>query len=154
MRLHRIRSRSLPRHNGNLCSAAGGRTVQLAHDGQKVVDFVRCSYLGLDNHRDIVAGAAKAVEDSGTLHWSCARTRLNFSILGELEEDLSDLFRARVLTFTTVLAANMSALPPTSIGTPHGRAKTTCRVRSPRPCNTCLSQGHCCRRKPGGNDPA
>lgn len=88
-----------------------GRTVQLAHDGQKVVDFVRCSYLGLDNHRDIVAGAAKAVEDSGTLHWSCARTRLNFSILGELEKDLSDLFRARVLTFTTVLAANMSALP-------------------------------------------
>jgi 7-keto-8-aminopelargonate synthetase-like enzyme len=88
-----------------------GRAVQLAHDGQKVVDFVRCSYLGLDNHHDIVAGAAKAVRDSGTLHWSCARTRLNFSILGELEDNLSDLFRAKVVTFTTVLAANMSALP-------------------------------------------
>lgn len=88
-----------------------GRAVQLAHDGQKVVDFVRCSYLGLDNHPDIVAGAMKAVRDSGTLHWSCARTRLNFSILGELEDSLSDLFRARVVTFTTVLAANMSALP-------------------------------------------
>lgn len=88
-----------------------GRTVQLAHDGQKAVDFVRCSYLGLDNHPDIVAGAAKTVQDSGALHWSCARTRLNFSILGELEDDLSDLFRARVVTFTTVLAANMSALP-------------------------------------------
>jgi 7-keto-8-aminopelargonate synthetase-like enzyme len=88
-----------------------GRTVQLAHDGSKVVDFVRCCYLGLDNHPDIVTGAAKAVLDSGTLHWSCARTRLNFSILGDLETDLSDLFRARIVTFTTVLAANMSALP-------------------------------------------
>jgi 7-keto-8-aminopelargonate synthetase-like enzyme len=88
-----------------------GRTVQLAHDGQKIVDFVRCSYLGLDNHPEIVAGAAKALQDYGTLHWSCARTRLNFSILGELEDNLSDLYRARVLTFTTVLAANMSALP-------------------------------------------
>lgn len=87
------------------------RTVQLGHDGPKVVDFVRCSYLGLDNHPDIVAGAINAVQDSGTLHWSCARTRLNFSILGELEDNLSDLFRARVLTFSTVLAANMSALP-------------------------------------------
>ena len=88
-----------------------GRTVQLAHDGSKVVDFVRCCYLGLDNHPDIVTGAAKAVRDSGTLHWSCARTRLNFSILGDLEDSLSDLFRARIVTFTTVLAANMSALP-------------------------------------------
>jgi 8-amino-7-oxononanoate synthase len=88
-----------------------GRGVQLAHDGQKVVDFVRCSYLGLDNHPDIVAGAAKAVLNAGTLHWSCARTRLNFSILGDLEDSLSHLFRAKVVTFTTVLAANMSALP-------------------------------------------
>lgn len=87
------------------------RTVRLAHDGPTVVDFVRCSYLGLDNHPDIVAGAAQAVSDAGSLHWSCARTRLNFSILGELEENLSELFRARVVTFTTVLAANMSALP-------------------------------------------
>ncbi|CAN7627446.1 aminotransferase class I/II-fold pyridoxal phosphate-dependent enzyme [Pararhizobium sp. LjRoot238] len=88
-----------------------GRTVRLAHDGPTVVDFVRCSYLGLDNHPDIVAGAVQAVSEAGSLHWSCARTRLNFSILGELEENLSDLFRARVVTFTTVLAANMSALP-------------------------------------------
>jgi 8-amino-7-oxononanoate synthase len=87
------------------------RSVRLAHDGSTVVDFVRCSYLGLDNHPGIVAGAAQAVSEAGSLHWSCARTRLNFSILGELEENLSDLFRARVVTFTTVLAANMSALP-------------------------------------------
>lgn len=88
-----------------------GRAVELVPSRARVIDFVRCSYLGLDNHPAIVDGAAKAVSDAGTLHWSCARTRLNFQSLGELEEDLSGLFGARVLTYTTVLAANMSALP-------------------------------------------
>lgn len=88
-----------------------GRMVRLIEEDREISDFVRCSYLGLDNHPQIVAAAEKALHDAGTLHWSCARTRLNFSILGELEENLSKLFKARVLTFTTVLAANMSALP-------------------------------------------
>jgi 7-keto-8-aminopelargonate synthetase-like enzyme len=88
-----------------------GRTVRLIADGREISDFVRCSYLGLDNHPQIVAAAEKALHDAGALHWSCARTRLNFGILGDLEENLSDLFKARVITFTTVLAANMSALP-------------------------------------------
>lgn len=89
----------------------GGRQVQLAHDGSNAIDFVRCSYLGLDNHPQVAEGAARAVRDAGCLHWSCARTRLNFDTLASLEDELSDLFKARVLTFTTVLAANMSALP-------------------------------------------
>lgn len=88
-----------------------GRAVKLVHDGSSAVDFVRCSYLGLDNHPLVAEGAVRAVRDAGCLHWSCARTRLNFSALADLEEDLSDLFGARVVTFTTVLAANMSALP-------------------------------------------
>jgi 8-amino-7-oxononanoate synthase len=84
-------------------------------DGQsgtrEVVDFVRCSYLGLDNHPAIIAGAIEAIADYGSLHWSCARTRLNFGLLSDLEENLSDLFQAHVITFSTVLAANLSAMP-------------------------------------------
>ncbi len=95
---------------------AQGRTVRLSYDGRTIVDFVRCSYLGLDNHPKIVAGAVEAVRNSATLHWSCARTRLNFASLGELEASLSDLFNARVITYTTVLAANMSALPLVASG--------------------------------------
>ncbi|MBB4571152.1 aminotransferase class I/II-fold pyridoxal phosphate-dependent enzyme [Rhizobium leucaenae] len=82
----------------------------VSHD-RKVIDFVRCSYLGLDNHPRILEGAVQAVRQHNALHWSCARTRLNFGFLGELEEALSDLFAARVITYTTVLAANMGALP-------------------------------------------
>jgi 8-amino-7-oxononanoate synthase len=91
-----------------------GRSVELTSGdqmGQRIVDFVRCSYLGLDNHPKVIEGALKAVEEAGTLHWSCARTRLNFELLGNLEEALSGLFNAHVIVYSTVLAANMGALP-------------------------------------------
>ncbi|MBZ9739804.1 MULTISPECIES: aminotransferase class I/II-fold pyridoxal phosphate-dependent enzyme [unclassified Mesorhizobium] len=91
-----------------------GRAVAIStgkDEERRVVDFVRCAYLGLDNHPDIVRGAIEAVERYGTLHWSCARTRLNFGLIGDLEGSLSDLFSARVIAYTTVLAANMGALP-------------------------------------------
>jgi len=87
------------------------RIMDWQNSSREVVDFVRCSYLGLDNHPAIIAGAIEAIADYGSLHWSCARTRLNFKLLADLEENLSDLFQAHVITFSTVLAANLSAMP-------------------------------------------
>ncbi|MCP3380222.1 aminotransferase class I/II-fold pyridoxal phosphate-dependent enzyme [Bradyrhizobium sp. CCGUVB4N] len=80
------------------------------------IDFVRCSYLGLDNHPLIIADAIDAIETHGSLHWSCARTRLNFDRLAELEEALSGMFGARVLAFSTVMLANLGAMPLLSSG--------------------------------------
>ncbi|WP_028351577.1 aminotransferase class I/II-fold pyridoxal phosphate-dependent enzyme [Bradyrhizobium murdochi] len=92
-----------------------GRTVALGTgrlDSRPLVtDFVRCSYLGLDNHPVIVAGAIEAIEAHRSLHWSCARTRLNFDLLAELEATLSEMFCARVLAFSTVMLANLGAMP-------------------------------------------
>ncbi|WP_213290936.1 aminotransferase class I/II-fold pyridoxal phosphate-dependent enzyme [Bradyrhizobium sp. sGM-13] len=78
---------------------------------EQIVDFVRCSYLGLDNHPAVVAGAIEAIEAHHSLHWSCARTRLNFDLLGELEATLSEMFGARVLAFSTVMLANLGVMP-------------------------------------------
>jgi 8-amino-7-oxononanoate synthase len=75
------------------------------------IDFVRCSYLGLDNHPVVVAGAIEAIEAHRSLHWSCARTRLNFDLMAELEGTLSEMFGARVLVFSTVMLANLGAMP-------------------------------------------
>lgn len=92
-----------------------GRSVALDAgplDGrQRIVDFVRCSYLGLDNHPAVVAGAIEAIEAHHSLHWSCARTRLNFDLLGQLEESLSQMFDARVIAFSTVMLANLGMMP-------------------------------------------
>ncbi|MGY4408106.1 aminotransferase class I/II-fold pyridoxal phosphate-dependent enzyme [Bradyrhizobium sp. USDA 3315] len=80
-------------------------------DRREIIEFVRCSYLGLDNHPVIVAGAIDAIEAHRSLHWSCARTRLNFDFLAELEVNLSNMFRARVIAFSTVMLANLGAMP-------------------------------------------
>lgn len=77
----------------------------------RAIDFVRCSYLGLDNHPVIVAGAIDAIEAHRSLHWSCARTRLNFDLLAELESNLTEMFGARVLAFSSVMLANLGAMP-------------------------------------------
>lgn len=77
----------------------------------QVIDFVRCSYLGLDNHPVVVSGAIEAIEAHRSLHWSCARTRLNFDLLAELEATLSEMFCARVLAFSSVMLANLGAMP-------------------------------------------
>jgi len=80
-------------------------------DRPQAIDFVRCSYLGLDNHPVIVAGAIEAIEAHRSLHWSRARRRLNFDLLAELEETLSEMFCARMLAFSTVMLANLGAMP-------------------------------------------
>lgn len=95
--------------------STAGRSVALGTGAldhrPQVIDFVRCSYLGLDNHPAIVAGAIEAIEAHHSLHWSCARTRLNFDLLAELEATLSEIFCARVLAFSTVMLANLGAMP-------------------------------------------
>lgn len=92
-----------------------GRTVALGSgpldSRSEVIDFVRCSYLGLDNHPLIVAGAIEAIQAHQSLHWSCARTRLNFDLLADLETTLSEMFGARVIAFSTVMLANLGAMP-------------------------------------------
>ncbi|WP_375167023.1 aminotransferase class I/II-fold pyridoxal phosphate-dependent enzyme [Bradyrhizobium brasilense] len=92
-------------------------------DRREIIDFVRCSYLGLDNHPVIVAGSIEAIEAHRSLHWSCARTRLNFDFLGELEVNLSEMFRARVIAFSTVMLANLGAMPILASGALTGGAK-------------------------------
>ncbi|MEQ1405567.1 aminotransferase class I/II-fold pyridoxal phosphate-dependent enzyme [Neorhizobium sp. Rsf11] len=98
-------------------------SIDLGGSNKCVLDFVRCSYLGLDNHPEIVAGAIDAVTQYKSLHWSCARTRLNFALLTTLENELADLFQARVITYSSVLAANMSALPLIASGHLTGNKK-------------------------------
>nr|WP_249168363.1 aminotransferase class I/II-fold pyridoxal phosphate-dependent enzyme [Bradyrhizobium elkanii] len=118
-------------HNVGLMAVHGRSTLGRAfalgagplHGRPSVIDFVRCSYLGLDNHPVIVAAAIEAIEAHGSLHWSCARTRLNFDLLADLEESLSEMFGARVLTFSTVMLANLGAMPILASGLLTGNKK-------------------------------
>ncbi|EPF6564096.1 MULTISPECIES: aminotransferase class I/II-fold pyridoxal phosphate-dependent enzyme [Serratia] len=87
-----------------------GRSVKIS-DGRIIVDYARGSYLGLDNHPDVVDGAIKALETYRSLQWSGARTRLNFAIMKDLEDNLSDLTHSRAMVFSLVATANMAVIP-------------------------------------------
>lgn len=79
-------------------------------NGHDVVEFMSCSYLGLDTHSDVIA-AAKNVLDAWGVHVCCARSRMSIEPLFELEAGLSRLFGGHAITFPTVTAAHMSVMP-------------------------------------------
>ncbi|MBC3212447.1 aminotransferase class I/II-fold pyridoxal phosphate-dependent enzyme [Serratia fonticola] len=95
--------------------SASGRSVEIS-DGRVIVDFARGSYLGLDNHPDIIEGAVNALNKYRSLQWSGARTRLNFAIMEELEASLANLLQARSMVFSLVATANMAVMPLLACG--------------------------------------
>lgn len=94
--------------------ARRGKRVVL-DDGREVVEFVNCSYLGLDVHPDVVQAAADVVKEWG-VHFCCARSRFTIAPNTELEAALSTLFRGHALTFPSVTSAHAAALPLVASG--------------------------------------
>ncbi|MFF3904830.1 aminotransferase class I/II-fold pyridoxal phosphate-dependent enzyme [Streptomyces sp. NPDC001848] len=86
-----------------------GKSVFLP-DGRDVVEFVNCSYLGLDLHPRVIA-ASKSVEDEWGMNFCCARSRFSFEAQRLLEEELSELYRGRAITFPSTTTAHISLMP-------------------------------------------
>ncbi len=89
--------------------ARRGKEVELP-TGQRVVEFINCSYFGLDTHPRVLEGARRILDEYG-VHFCCARSRLTIEPNVELEAKLSRLFRGRAITFPSVTTAHMATLP-------------------------------------------
>ena len=95
---------------GHVITARDGKQVTLT-DGSEAVEFVSCSYLGLETHPDLIAAATEAMGRFG-LHFSTSRNRGRPPYLGELEELLSVMYgRAQVAAFTSVSNVHLGLLP-------------------------------------------
>ncbi|HEX2314591.1 MAG TPA: aminotransferase class I/II-fold pyridoxal phosphate-dependent enzyme, partial [Thermomonospora sp.] len=95
---------------GHVITGRSGKTVRLA-DGGQAVEFVSCSYLGLEEHPDLVAAAHEALERFG-VHFSSSRNRMRPHYLGELEDLLSEVYRgSRVVVLTSVGNVHLGLLP-------------------------------------------
>ncbi len=86
-----------------------GKKVIMPNNSE-VVEFINCSYLGIDLHPNIVA-ASKSLDNSWGVNFCCARSRFSIEPLQKLEEELSVLFGGRAITFPSVTTTNMSVLP-------------------------------------------
>jgi 7-keto-8-aminopelargonate synthetase-like enzyme len=95
---------------GHVITARNGKRVTLT-DGSKAVEFVSCSYLGLESHPDLIAAATEAMRVFG-LHFSTSRNRGRPPYLAELEDLLSVMYGgAQVAAFTSVSNVHLGLLP-------------------------------------------
>lgn len=80
-------------------------------DGTEAIEFVSCSYLGLEAHPDLVNAATMALTRFG-IHFSSSRNRMRPPYLAELEEILTSVYNsASVVCFTSVSNVHLGVLP-------------------------------------------
>lgn len=95
---------------GHTVVAHKGKDVVLG-DGSTAVEFVSCSYLGLEQHPDLIEAARRALDDVG-VHFSSARNRMRPVALDELESLLGGLYGGHAATcFTSVTNVHLGVLP-------------------------------------------
>jgi 7-keto-8-aminopelargonate synthetase-like enzyme len=95
---------------GHVIAGRKGKRVWLV-DGSDACEFVSCSYLGLEEHPDLMAAATEAIGRFG-VHFSTSRNRGRPVYLGELEELLSIVYRgSRAVAFTSVGNVHLGLLP-------------------------------------------
>ncbi|WP_271553092.1 7-keto-8-aminopelargonate synthetase [Bradyrhizobium sp. CCBAU 45394] len=96
-----------------------------SHAPQRAIDFVRCSYLGLDSHPLVVAGALEAIEAQRSLYWPSDRPHLRFGLLEHLEDTLSNMFCAHAILSSSLLLANLGVMRILASGRLTGGRKPT-----------------------------
>jgi len=95
---------------GHVFRERAGKTVTL-DDGTAAVEFISCSYLGLEQHPALVEAAHEAMDRCG-LHFSSSQNRMRPPYLGQLEAALAEIYDgSRVLCFTSVSNVHLGILP-------------------------------------------
>jgi 7-keto-8-aminopelargonate synthetase-like enzyme len=79
--------------------------------GHEVLSLCSFAYLGLNTHPQVIEGAIDALRTTGSMGLGVGHTRVRHRLLGQLEDELSDLFDARVLTGVSCSALSAGILP-------------------------------------------
>lgn len=86
------------------------------HQDHAFINMCSCSYLGLDKHPKIIQGAINAMNQSKVLILPTSRTRIGISLLDNVEQALSDLFRCDAIVTISCAAASAGVLPVLASG--------------------------------------
>ena len=86
-----------------------GRHITI--DGQMLINFGSCSFLGLELHPELVSGAESALHKYGT-QFSSSRSYISAGLYDELESALSQIFHGRpVIATASTTLGHLSSLP-------------------------------------------
>ena len=83
---------------------------ELCIDGQKLVNFGSCSYMGLEFDERIKEATKKTVDKFGT-QFSTSRTYLSIGLYNALESELSTMFGKPVIVSASTTLGHLAALP-------------------------------------------
>lgn len=79
-------------------------------DNKEYIEFISCSYLGLDQDLEVVNSAAKDIHDIGVV-FSSARTRMKYKGLEDFENILNQIFSAHTVIFSTTHLTHLGLIP-------------------------------------------
>lgn len=93
-----------------ITSRTKGRGI-ICSEGHEYIDFMSCSYLGLERHSALIHAIKESVDKFG-VQYAAARTRAKCDIFDELEVKLNTIFlNAHTVVFNSVGAAHLAVLP-------------------------------------------
>ena len=75
-----------------------GNVFVVPETGHQFVNMCSCSYLGLNFHPAVIEGAIEALRRTGTTGPSVSATRIQHTLLSQLEAELGELFDAPVVS--------------------------------------------------------
>jgi 7-keto-8-aminopelargonate synthetase-like enzyme len=79
-------------------------------DGRPMRNFASCSYMGLEQHPDLIAGGVAALTEFGS-NFSISRAYLQCPLYDALEEALGQVMNGHVLVAPSTTLAHLAALP-------------------------------------------
>lgn len=84
--------------------------TQITIKDQKLTNFGSCSYMGLEYHEVLKAGAQDALERYGT-QFSTSRTYLSLGLYDELEAELHNIFQKPLIATASTTLGHLATLP-------------------------------------------
>ncbi|HFP1614255.1 TPA: aminotransferase, partial [Escherichia coli] len=98
----KYQTRVFNEHINELVITRRNGKVITVNDGREMIEFVSCSYLGLETHENLKHAIANAIERFG-VQLSVARTRVKVDLFEQLEKRLNKIMNgAHTLTFNAV----------------------------------------------------
>ncbi len=93
-----------------------GNVFVVPETGHEFVNMCSCSYLGLNFHPAVIEGAIEALRRTGTTGPSVSATRIQHTLLSQLEAELGELFDAPVVSALSCSVATSGILPLLAAG--------------------------------------
>ncbi|MFF4383524.1 aminotransferase class I/II-fold pyridoxal phosphate-dependent enzyme [Kitasatospora sp. NPDC001547] len=96
---------------GITADSESNNRLTVRETGHEFANMVSCSYLGLNNHPAVLAGAVEALTEARGTSLVLSTTRIRHSLLVRLEEELGELFGAHILPGASCTTLTAGILP-------------------------------------------